>query len=94
MIEDSLTVASRDEWVLFLNRDKFDHIVLYDDASETPGPLDAPLARLIWAIYDCAFRRILMRAPLLLVGGLKAWKREFGFQELVVKQVPYDKSAF
>jgi ubiquitin carboxyl-terminal hydrolase 8 len=87
-IEDSLSVAPRDEWVLFCNRDKFDLIAIYDDASETPGPPDAPLAKLIRAIYETAFRKILKRVPVLLVGGLEAWKREFGDQELVVEQAP------
>jgi ubiquitin carboxyl-terminal hydrolase 8 len=88
MIEASLAVAPRDEWVLFCNRDKFDLIAIYDDASETPGPSDAPLARLIYAIYETAFRKILKRVPVLLIGGLEAWKRDFGAQELVVEQAP------
>ncbi|KAH8995056.1 cysteine proteinase [Lactarius hatsudake] len=83
-IEDSLTVAPRDEWVLFCNRDKFDLIAIYDDASETPGPPDAPLSRLERAIYETAFRKILKRVPVLLIGGLEAWKHEFGERELVV----------
>lgn len=73
---------------MFCNRDKFDLIAIYDDASETPGPSDAPLARLIYAIYETAFRKILKRVPVLLIGGLEAWKREFGDQELVVEQAP------
>jgi ubiquitin carboxyl-terminal hydrolase 8 len=73
---------------LFCNRDKFDIIAIYDDASETPGPPDAPLARLIRAIYETAFRKILKRVPVLLIGGLEAWKREFGDQELVLEQAP------
>ncbi|KAI9440817.1 cysteine proteinase [Lactarius indigo] len=85
-IEDSLTVAPRDEWVLFCNRDKFDLIAIYDDASETPGPPDAPLSRLEHAIYETAFRKILKRVPVLLIGGLEAWKREFGERELVVAE--------
>ncbi|KAH9958814.1 hypothetical protein BC827DRAFT_540115 [Russula dissimulans] len=87
-IEDTLSVAPRDEWVLFCNRDKFDLIAIYDDDSETPGPPDAPLARLIRAIYETAFRKILKRVPVLLIGGLEAWKREFGSQELEVADAP------
>jgi len=71
---------------LFCNRDKFDLIAIYDDNSETPGPPDAPLARLIRAIYETAFRKILKRVPVLLIGGLEAWQREFGFQELEVAE--------
>jgi len=90
-IEGSLTVAPRDELVLFLNRDKFDLIVIYDDASETPGPPDAPISNLIRAIYVNAFRKILKRVPVLLIGGIQAWKRSFGAQEvrgLGVEDVP------
>ncbi|KAH8977998.1 hypothetical protein EDB86DRAFT_991424 [Lactarius hatsudake] len=85
-IEDSLTVVPRDEWVLFCNRDKFDLIAIYDDASETPGPPDAPLSRLERAIYETEFRKILKRVPVLLIGGLEAWKYEFGERELVVAE--------
>jgi ubiquitin carboxyl-terminal hydrolase 8 len=89
-IEDSLTVAPRDEWVLFRNRDKFDIIAIYDEASETPGPQDAPIASLIRAIYENAFRKILKRVPVLLIGGLEAWKHEFGGQELEGQEEPAD----
>ena len=73
---------------MFCNRDKFDLIAIYDDASETPGPSDAPLARLERAIYETAFRKFLKRVPVLLVGGLKAWKEEFGERELMVAEAP------
>lgn len=73
---------------MFCNRDKFDLIAIYNDASETPGPPDAPLSRLIRAIYETAFRKMLKRVPVLLIGGLEAWKREFGVQELIVEQAP------
>jgi ubiquitin carboxyl-terminal hydrolase 8 len=73
---------------LFCNRDKFDLVAIYDNASETPGPPDAPLARLIHAIYETAFRKILKRVPVLLIGGIEAWRREFGDEELVVEQAP------
>lgn len=73
---------------MFCNRDKFDLIAIYDDASETPGSPDAPLSRLEHAIYETAFRKILKRVPVLLIGGLEAWKREFGERELVVAEEP------
>jgi ubiquitin carboxyl-terminal hydrolase 8 len=62
--------------------------VIYDDASESPGPPDAPLARLVRAIYETAFRKILKRVPVLLIGGIDAWNREFGEQELVIAEPP------
>lgn len=73
---------------MFCNRDKFDLIAIYDDASETPGPPEAPIAKLIYAIYETSFRKILKRVPVLLIGGLEAWKHEFGVQELVAEQAP------
>lgn len=73
---------------MFCNRDKFDLIAIYDDASETPGPPDAPLARLERAIYETEFRKILKRVPVLLIGGLEAWKREFSERELVAAEAP------
>lgn len=95
-IEDSLTIAPRDESVLFRNRDKFDLIVIYDDDSETPGPSDAPISNLIRAIYVNAFRKILKRVPVLLIGGIQAWKYSFGVQEvrgLGVEDVPVPLSV-
>ncbi|KAI0259432.1 hypothetical protein BC834DRAFT_833549 [Gloeopeniophorella convolvens] len=87
-IEDSLAVAPRDEWVLFCNRDKFDLVALYDSASETPGPPEAPLARLMRAIYETEFRKILKRVPVLFIGGLEAWRAELGEDELVRAEPP------
>ncbi|CCM01336.1 uncharacterized protein FIBRA_03385 [Fibroporia radiculosa] len=82
-IEDSLVVAPRDEWVLFSNRDKFDLVAIYDNDSETFGELSSPLSSLVRAIYEVAFRKFLKHSPMLLVGGLQAWKKEFGEAELV-----------
>ncbi|KAI0058855.1 cysteine proteinase [Artomyces pyxidatus] len=81
-IEDSLTVAPRHEWVLFCNRDKFDLVAIYDDSSKTFGPLDSPISSLVRAIYETAFRKILKKYPILLVGGLGAWRKEFGDSQL------------
>src|SRR5882762_3028666 len=76
-IEDSLTIAPRDEWVLFCNRDKFDLVTIYDGSSETFGVQDSPTASLVRAIYENEFRKYLKNLPVLMVGGLEAWKREF-----------------
>jgi ubiquitin carboxyl-terminal hydrolase 8 len=71
---------------LFRNRDKFDIIAIYDEASKTPGSPDEPISSLIRAIYETAFRKALKRVPVLLIGGLEAWKREFGDEELEVQE--------
>jgi len=83
-IEDSLTIAPRDEWVLFCNRDKFDLVTIYDGSSETFGVQDSPTASLVRAIYENEFRKYLKNLPVLMVGGLEAWKREFAGAECVL----------
>ncbi|OJT09766.1 Ubiquitin carboxyl-terminal hydrolase 8 [Trametes pubescens] len=81
-IEDALAVGPPHEAVLFKNRDKFDLVAMYDDASEAMGDTRSPTGVLFKAIYETAFRKILKNMPMLLVGGLQAWKREFGETEL------------
>lgn len=62
--------------MLFSNRDKFDLIALYDDASSSFNESPA-LTALMRAIYELAFRKILKNMPMILVGGLRAWKEQF-----------------
>ncbi|KZT67329.1 cysteine proteinase [Daedalea quercina L-15889] len=81
-IENALVIAPRGEQVLFSNRDKFDVVGIYDDSSETFGDANSPLSTLTHAIYEIAFRKFLKHPPVLLVGGLQAWKREYGEAEL------------
>ncbi|EMD39329.1 hypothetical protein CERSUDRAFT_64183 [Gelatoporia subvermispora B] len=83
MIQDSLAVGPRDDAVLFHNRDKFDLVAVHDDSSEVLGDEGSALHRLVNAIYVTEFRKILRNQPMVLIGGLQAWKREFGEEELV-----------
>lgn len=83
MLEDSLSIAPRHEWSLFCNREKFDLVVLYDDASESFGTDTSPLSQVTKVIYEKEFRKNLKRMPVLLVGGINAWKRDFGGSEVV-----------
>ncbi|TBU43823.1 cysteine proteinase [Dichomitus squalens] len=80
-IEDALSISPRDECVLFANRDKFDLVAIYDDASENMGDVHSPVSVLFKAIYETAFRKILKNMPMLLIGGFQAWKREYGEEE-------------
>lgn len=75
-LEDSLVVAPREEWVLFQNRDKFDLVILYDASSETYD-VTGPLSAFVRAVFDGAYRKFLRHTPVLLVGGLQAWKEKF-----------------
>ncbi|KAI0628038.1 cysteine proteinase [Trametes polyzona] len=81
-IEDALAVAPPNEAVLFANRDKFDLVAIYDDGSDAMNDSRAPISVLFRAIYETEFRKILKNMPMLLIGGLQAWKRELGEAEL------------
>ncbi|KAH7914581.1 hypothetical protein BJ138DRAFT_1123351 [Hygrophoropsis aurantiaca] len=82
ILEDSLTVAPRDEWVLFQNRDKFDIVVIYDDSSDTYGSNSSPLSYFVHHVYEVAFRKMLRNPPMLLIGGLQAWKQDIGSDDV------------
>lgn len=82
-IEAALVVGPRQEASLFHNRDKFDLVVVYDGSSTSFGAENTPLSVLVRAIFERAFRKMLKRTPMMLVGGLEAWKRDIGDSELV-----------
>jgi ubiquitin carboxyl-terminal hydrolase 8 len=81
-LEDSLSISPSHESVLFTNRNKFDLIAIYDASSETYGDKASPLTAFVRAVYENEFRKILKNVPTLLVGGLEAWKRELGDEEV------------
>ncbi|KAF9233475.1 hypothetical protein BU15DRAFT_53836 [Melanogaster broomeanus] len=81
-LEDSLVIAPREEWVLFQNRDKFDVVVLYDASSEIYDGI-GPLSTFVRAVSEQAYRKFLRHTPMLLIGGLEAWKKEYGDEEVV-----------
>jgi ubiquitin carboxyl-terminal hydrolase 8 len=83
MLEDSLTVAPRIEESLFSNRDKFDVVAIYDQSSTSTGLRNSPMSNLVRVIYEQSFRKILKNMPMLLVGGLEAWRQEFGDTEVI-----------
>ncbi|KAK0466830.1 ubiquitin carboxyl-terminal hydrolase 4 [Desarmillaria tabescens] len=79
---EALIISPASEVSLFANREKFDYVVLYDWNSTSFGPLDSPLSVLVQTIYEREFTRMLKHAPIILVGGLEAWKKEFGDAEV------------
>ena len=78
-----MVIAPRQETTLFDNRDKFDLVTVYDGSSTSFGDANTPLSTLVRVISEQAFRKILKRMPMMLVGGIEAWKRELGETELV-----------
>ncbi|ESK87571.1 ubiquitin-specific protease [Moniliophthora roreri MCA 2997] len=83
-LEDSMVIAPAQEATAFKNRDKWDLVVVYDQKSIDFGGLDSLLNVLIGAISERAFKKPLRRMPMILVGGLDAWKAEMGLQEVEV----------
>lgn len=81
MLDDAMVIAPRQEQSLFANRDKFDLVVVYDQDSTT---FKTPINVLLRIINEKAFKKMLKKMPMMLVGGLDEWKRRFG-EEAVVK---------
>jgi ubiquitin carboxyl-terminal hydrolase 8 len=82
-LENSMVVGPRQEVSLFSNRDKFDLVAVYDDSSTSFGVENSPLSTLVRVISEQAFRKMLKRMPMMLVGGIEAWKKDLGEAELV-----------
>lgn len=81
-LEDSMANAPTNETTMFKNRDKFDLIVLYDQSSQTMGSSTSPMSTLVRLISEQAFTKLLKRMPMMLVGGLDAWRRDIGDLEI------------
>ncbi|KAF8902399.1 hypothetical protein CPB84DRAFT_1746670 [Gymnopilus junonius] len=97
-LENAMVIAPRQETSLFINRDKFDLVAVYDGSSTSFGSSSShhtqqgsPLAILVRVISEQAFKKMLKRMPMMLVGGIEAWKRELGDGE-VIRGVGYSDS--
>ncbi|KAF9269250.1 hypothetical protein L218DRAFT_1072870 [Marasmius fiardii PR-910] len=66
----------------FKNREMWDLVVVYDQSSSDVGDKGSLLNVLTGAIYTNAFKKPLKRPPMVLEGGLDAWKLEMGQQEV------------
>lgn len=83
-LEQAMIIGPRQEAPLFANRDKFDLVAVYDSSSTSFNPGDQrPLSILIRLISEQAFRKMLKRMPMLLLGGIDAWKKDVGEGELI-----------
>jgi ubiquitin carboxyl-terminal hydrolase 8 len=82
-LEESMSIAPKHEQGVFSNRDKFDLIVVYDEASTSYGPKDSSLSVLVRLIGEQAIQKMLKRMPMLLVGGMEAWRRDMGDSEII-----------
>ena len=80
-IEDSLFVAPKAEQHLFSTRNQFDAVVLCDEKS-TSINASAALMALMRAVYEVEFKKVLRNMPIILVGGISAWRNELGPDEM------------
>ncbi|TFK71676.1 cysteine proteinase [Pluteus cervinus] len=81
-LEVAMAVAPKHETIVFENRDKFDCVVIYDQASRNYS--DNPVLDVLFReIYEKAIKKMLKHVPILLIGGLDAWKRERGDSTIV-----------
>jgi ubiquitin carboxyl-terminal hydrolase 8 len=85
-----MVIGPRQEASLFGNRDKFDLVAVYDHSSTSFGSEKSPLNVIVRLIYEQAFRKMLKRSPIMLVGGFEAWKRDIGDAEIVRGQSPVE----
>lgn len=77
-LEESMVIAPKPEANLFMNRDKFDIVAVCDQDSKLFAADKSPLSILVEVISEQAFKKMLKRMPMLVVGGFAAWKKEFG----------------
>ena len=89
MLDDAMVIAPRQEQSLFANRDKFDLVAVYDQDSTT---FTTPINILLRTISERAFKKMLRRMPMMLVGGLNEWKRKFGESAVVKGESGFPRS--
>ncbi|KAG8821478.1 ubiquitin-specific protease doa4 [Serendipita sp. 401] len=92
MIEGAQVISPSTEQVLFKNRSRFDLIIMYDESSSSLRPNTSPMSALFRAIFENEFHRPLKRPPMILIGGLKAWKDAVG-DDGVLRRVSPTSSA-
>lgn len=78
-----MVIAPKPEASLFMDRDKFDIVVVCDQDSKSFAASKSPLSVLVQVISEQAFKKMLQRMPMLVVGGFEAWKKEFGEDGLI-----------
>ncbi|TRM57899.1 hypothetical protein BD626DRAFT_513251 [Schizophyllum amplum] len=92
-IDDALNVAAGVQLSCFRMREKFDLVVMYDRSS-TSFERGSPLYVLNDAIYVTYMGpKPLKRPAMMLIGGIEAWRREFGGAELESGSAPSEALA-
>jgi ubiquitin carboxyl-terminal hydrolase 8 len=89
-----MVIAPNNEYNLFMGRDKFDIVAVCDESSKSFGSTSTPLSTLLRLISEQAFKRMLKRMPMLVVGGVEAWKKDFGESEVARGDGYHASSSF
>jgi hypothetical protein len=87
MIEGSLVISPPNEQVLFRNRWMFDLVIIYGNSTSLGHPM-TPMSSLSRSLFENAFHCPLKRPPMVLIGGLQAWKAVVGNQG-IIKRLPH-----
>lgn len=89
-LQDALVLSPEVEQNIFLNRNKYDLVVYYDQATTSDRFLSRPstereykLRFLYDALYEYNQDKPLQRPPILLMGGIEAWTDLVGDQALM-----------
>jgi hypothetical protein len=88
MIEGSQVTSPATEQVLFKNRGRFDLVIIYDENSNSPGHTTSPMSVLSRSIFEREFHRPLKWPPMILIGGLQAWKATVPDDDIIRRQSP------
>lgn len=78
-----MVIGPRQEASMFANREKFDLVAIYDGSSTSFGDERSPLSVLVRVIKEQAFKKMLKRMPMMLIGGIDAWKKDLPESELI-----------
>jgi hypothetical protein len=88
IIEELQVLSPATEQVLFKNRGRFDLVIIYDENSNSPGHTTSPMSVLSRSIFEREFHRPLKRSPVILLGGLQAWKAAVPDDDIIRRQSP------
>ncbi|KAF9024644.1 hypothetical protein BDZ89DRAFT_1040986 [Hymenopellis radicata] len=80
-LENALELNPKAELTLFQNRHIFEYVLIYDQNSVTPSNTMKSLMDAIFV--NSVHGKTLKHPPMLLVGGLDAWKSKYGDEQMI-----------
>jgi hypothetical protein len=83
MIQRLHVTSTPTDQSLLTNRSRFDLVVMYDEDSASLGSPTSPMSTHFRGIFMRVFLATLKQAPMILEGGLAAWKAALGDQGVI-----------